>query len=99
MTVAAAQLLLSCCCCRSPACAAYLDEGARQQETVCQTDLYTAQQGRHTSAVCWQVAEVVHHLWVGGDGGFQETHEWITVHRLDSLRLRSCNGQAANIRC
>lgn len=69
--------------------AAYLDEGTGQQETVCQTDLHTAQQRGHTSAVCWQVAEVVHHLWVGGHWGLQEAHKGVTVHRLDGLGLQS----------
>lgn len=72
-----------------PPAAAYLDEGAGQQETVCQTDLHTAQQGRHTSAVCWQVAEEVHHLRVGGDWGLQHTHKGIAVHGLDGRGLQS----------
>lgn len=70
---------------------AYLDEGAGQQETVCQTDLHTAQQGGHAGAVCWQVAEEVDDLGVGGHWGLQHAHKGIAIHGLDGLGLQSYN--------
>lgn len=70
---------------------AHLDEGAGQQEAMSQANLHATQERRHAGAVCWKVAEEVDHLWVGGHGGLQEAHEWVTVHGLDGLRLQNNN--------
>jgi hypothetical protein len=73
--------------------ASHLDEGAWQEETVSQTDLHATQQRSNASAVCWQVAQVAGHLWGGGDGGLQHTHEWIAIHWLDGGGLHEENTQ------
>jgi hypothetical protein len=74
----------------------HLDEGAGQQEAVCEADLHAAQQRGHAGAVRWQVAEEVHHLGVGGDGRLQHAHKGVAIDGLDGggllCVLRGCDG-------
>lgn len=69
----------------------YLDEGAWQEEAVCQTDFHTAKQRCNACAVSWQVAEEVDDLGVGGDWGLQHTHKWVAVDGLNGAGLRHQN--------
>jgi hypothetical protein len=63
-----------------------LDEGANQQESVGEPNLYAAEQRRNAGAVCWEVGQVVCNDGGRCDWSFQHSNKGVTVDGLDHLQ-------------
>eukprot|EP00955_Chlamydomonas_euryale_P028730 303151-Chlamydomonas_euryale.AAC.4 len=69
--------------------AAHLDEGADQQEAVCQADLNAAEGRGDARAVGRQVGQVGRHILGRGNRCLQHAHERVAIDRLNNLGLRA----------
>lgn len=66
-----------------------LDEWTDQQKPVGKSNLDTSEKWRNSSAVCWEVGQVVCHQRRRGDWGLEHADEWISVNWLNHLKIAS----------